>query len=125
MHILKIISLFVFSLFLSCQEIVNSASDDKYRYTEPIFVGTDSFLATMTVLQNTGCFNCHFQWSSFTTDDFISNGLVDPQNTEGSKIYFRNSNATVGPGPRNMPTNGSPPISTNDLEKIQTWIMSI
>lgn len=85
------------------------------------------FLAAKAVIDSK-CLSCH---NSSASGDFrnlseakaLSRGLVQAKNLAGSKLYYRLTGATVGPGPRNMPTSGS--FSAAEAQVVADWINSI
>lgn len=115
--------LFLSTTFLSCGKIENSSSQDKYLYTPPQ-TGSVQFSAALTAITNK-CSTCHGAWTGYSESDYIQSGLVTAQNLESSKIYYRNQNATSGPGPRNMPSGGLPAFSAAELQSIVDWIAVI
>ena len=112
--------------FFSCGKIENSNSIDKYTYGDgPSITGTTQFVAAGTILINK-CTSCHqhAQWKTYTQSDYITNGLVTSQSPPDSPIYYRNKDATSGPGPHNMPLEGKPTLTANELTTILAWISS-
>ncbi|UOF01609.1 c-type cytochrome [Bdellovibrio reynosensis] len=85
------------------------------------------FVAAKAII-DAKCLSCH---SSSSNGDFrnlteskaMQNGLVVAGSPATSKLYYRLSGATVGPGPRNMPTSGS--VSASEAQAISDWISSI
>ena len=119
---------FIYGIFLvlvlGCGKVENSNSLDEYLYGEFIDVGSPNFLAAKTAIK-ANCLQCHAAWKRFSEQDFIDTGLAVKGDASNSKIYFRNLYATSGPGPKNMPTSGYPPISPGDLNIIATWISAM
>lgn len=75
------------------------------------------------------CLSCHSSGSSngdfsnLTESKAIQRGLVAAKSPATSKLYYRLTEATSGPGARNMPTSGS--ISAAEAQTISDWINSI
>lgn len=74
------------------------------------------------------CVSCHNSSSygdfrSMTESKALSRGLVKAKDLAGSKLYYRMSGSTLGPGPKNMPTSGS--VSAADVQAVADWINSI
>lgn len=116
---------FIFSvsvLFLSCGRVENSSSQDRYLYS-PRPTGTPQFAAAQAVIV-AKCSECHGSWAGFAEKDFVQSNLISPQNIDGSKIYYRNQNASSGPGPRNMPSQGRPALTATELQTVVDWINS-
>lgn len=111
---------------LSCGKIENSNSVDKFRYGETTIVGTPQFVAAATAIQKK-CTFCHdhAHWKDFSEEQYLTTGLVVPQSLEDSPIYYRNSNATSGRGPYNMPIRGNPAMTSVELDAVITWINSL
>ncbi|AHZ85033.1 hypothetical protein AB1A81_11575 [Bdellovibrio bacteriovorus] len=85
------------------------------------------FLAAKAVI-DAKCLSCHNSSSygdfrNLTETKALSRGLVKAKDLAGSKLYYRLTGATVGPGPRNMPTSGS--MSSAEAQAVADWIDSI
>lgn len=111
--------------FFSCGKIENSNSVDKFIYGGGSVDGSPQFVAAATAINNR-CATCHThaQWKNYTQADYISNGLAVSQSPADSPIYYRNSGATSGPGPNNMPISGNPAMTTKELAAVMAWINS-
>lgn len=107
-----------------CGKIENSSSLDDIIYGDFTDTGSPDFLATKAAL-NSYCLQCHAAWRTYTEQNFIDSGLVVRGDPANSKLYYRNTNATSGPGPKNMPTSGYPPISATDLTTMANWITAL
>lgn len=88
---------------------------------------TPQFLAAKSVI-DAKCLSCHSSdnfgnFQNLTQAQFIQKGFVIPKNLAASRIYYRLSGATTGPGPRNMPQGTT--MTQNEVEIIATWINSI
>lgn len=88
---------------------------------------TPEALAAIAVINNR-CLSCHSSsnngdFRGLTTSKAVQKQLVSPRNLVGSKIYYRLSGSSVGPGQKNMPTDGAIPQS--EVEAIEAWILSI
>ena len=110
----------------SCGKIENSNSTDKFTYGDATAVaGTQQFKDAAVVI-NKRCSTCHThaQWKNYTEADYVANGLAVSQSPPDSPIYYRNQNATSGPGPKNMPINGNPVMTANELNAVAVWLNS-
>ena len=114
-----ILTLFIMT-YSSCGKIENSSSQDRFLYSQHP-QGTPQFNAASVVLA-TKCGECHGSWTGFSESDFVLSGLITPQKIDTSKIYYRNQNASSGPGKRNMPSSGRPALSATELQTIVDWI---
>ena len=128
MKINRIIFIILALGIFSCGKIENSNSTDKFTYGDTVAVaGSQQFKDASTIINNR-CSSCHTnthaQWKNYTQDDFVANGLVVSQSPADSPIYYRNQNATSGPGPKNMPISGNPVMTASELEAILAWINS-
>jgi hypothetical protein len=103
---------------LSCRKNNDANSPEELPTTE--------FKAAMKAINNQ-CTTCHVHaiWKNFTAKDFINQGLAVPKSPEESSIYYRNTNANVGPGPKNMPIQGLPKLKDSELNDILVWINSL
>lgn len=108
-------------LLSSCGRIENSSSQDKALYS-PRTAGSPQHEAAVAII-SAKCAECHGSWVSYSDEEFVSTGLVVAQNPTASSIYYRNQ---LGPGPRNnMPTQGRPAMTTDELQTISIWINTI
>lgn len=101
----------------SCMQTENSNSLDADTYSGE---GSAEFVAAKAVLSSL-CKDCHV-YHTMTQDELINAGDIVPGSPESSKIYYRLSGSSGGPGPKNMPTNGS--ISNGDRALIKVWIQN-
>jgi len=85
---------------------------------------TPEFKAAINVI-NGKCITCHAVWEYYSSADFVNAGYVVAKSPEQSSIYYRNSNAKVGPGPRNMPSSGFPQLNDSELNDMLVWINSL
>lgn len=114
-------------LFYSCSgPVQNSNTGDKAQYGGSQDVGTVEFLAAKSIIKNQCAFcHTHVAWNGYLEADFIAAGLITADNPAASSIYYRNSGATSGPGPKTMPNGGYPAMSSGDLSIIIAWINSL
>ncbi len=85
----------------------------------------DSFSRAKVVMQN-ACFRCHSDWSNFTEQQFIDQGLVKAGDPVNSLLIKRSMYSGSGMTP--MPSTGSPEsqiYKVNHHEVIKTWITSL
>ncbi len=115
------ILLFTVTLALfSCGRIYNSSTPDKAAYS-PRSAGTPQYEAAQAIIV-AKCSECHGQWNGYSERDYISNNLIVAQDPTNSSVYFRNQ---LGPGPQNnMPTQGRPAMTADELQTISDWINS-
>jgi hypothetical protein len=71
------------------------------------------------------CQNCHGSWLSLSETDFKTLGLVVAGSPDSSKLYYRNSSATSGPGPRTMPNGGTPALTADEIQTMVSWINAL
>lgn len=108
----------------ACSPVENSSSLDRALYGNVDLSGASpQFIAVRTSLQK--CQACHGAWLSLKQADFLSLNLVVANSPENSKLYYRNSGVTVGPGPHNMPSGGYPTMTATELTNMETWINSL
>ena len=112
------------SILMSCGKIENSSSLDDVRFSYFTDIGSPNYLIAKAAI-NSNCLQCHGTWRQYTEQNFIDAGLVVRGNPDASKLYYRNLQAPTGPGPKNMPNAGNPPISTADLSAMQQWISAL
>jgi hypothetical protein len=124
MKIFSLVFLAVALVFSSCGKIENSSSIDGSLYGNYTDTGSPNFLATKQAMSGS-CYVCHGAWKTYSEQDFITSGLIVPGSASTSKLYFRNSLASSGSGPKNMPLSGYPPISTGDLAIMEQWINAL
>lgn len=110
--------------FSSCGKVENSSSVDGSLYGNYTDSGSPNFIATKNAMKSS-CFVCHGAWKAYSEADFISSGLVTPGSATNSKLYYRNTLAASGSGPKNMPQSGYPPISAGDLSIMEQWINAL
>lgn len=123
----KILLILAALVIVSCDgPVENSSTTDMSQYGNIQDSGTPAFLAAKTIIRR-DCAFCHRHagWNSYQEADFVANGLVTPGDVNSSQVYYRNTNALSGPGPKNMPSGGYPAIGATDLETIATWINGI
>ncbi len=123
----KIVLFLVIALVVSCDgPVENSNTTDMSQYGNTQDTGTPAFLAAKTIIR-TNCTFCHRHagWNSYQEADFVANGLAVPGDVNSSQVYYRNTNALSGPGPKNMPSGGYPAIGAGDLVTIADWINGI
>lgn len=111
-------------VFSSCGKIENSSSVDDSLYGNYVDTGSPNFIATKQAM-GTSCYVCHGAWKKYSEQDFINTGLIVPGSATLSKLYYRNTFAASGSGPKNMPQSGYPPISTGDLAIMEQWINAL
>ena len=117
LNLVLILGLFLFS----CGRIINSSSSDESTYS-PRATGSAQHEAALTII-SAKCAECHGEWLTKSDAQFVSDGLIVPQNPTSSLIYYRNQ---LGPGPNNnMPTGGRPAMTTTELQTISDWINSV
>jgi hypothetical protein len=104
---------------------LNSSSGDKGIFDGANLDLTNPFDAARAVMSNT-CRPCHdTDFLQLTTEEqFKAGNWVVPQDRANSKLYYRLSNVTVGPGAKNMP-QGEAPLSDEEIEIIGAWIDSL
>ncbi len=124
MKLLHLTFLAAVLIFSSCGKVENSSSIDGSLYGNYTDTGSPNFLATKEMMK-TSCYVCHGAWKTYSEQDFIATGLVTPGSASTSKLYFRNTFAASGSGPKNMPQSGYPPISTADLAIMEQWINAL
>lgn len=108
---------------VSCNDnVINSSTFDESLYSGQ-FVGGAKFQVIAPVLV-AKCANCHrhSDWSSYSELDYEEYGLVTRGSLTASSVYYRLSNAVEGPGSRNMPQGGSPPLTDAELALLTGWI---
>ncbi len=111
-------------LLTSCGKIENSSSLDDVLYGNFTDTGTPDFLTAKASI-NANCLQCHAAWRTYTSQNFIDANLVVRGDADSSKLYYRNVLAPAGPGPKNMPSSGYPPISAGDLAAMANWINAL
>ncbi len=117
LNLVLILGLFLFS----CGRIKNSSSADESTYS-PRAAGSPQHEAAIAII-SAKCAECHGEWLTKSDAEFVSLGLLVPQNPTASSIYYRN---TLGPGPKNnMPDGGRPAMTTSELQTISDWINSV
>jgi hypothetical protein len=84
-------------------------------------------LAAFAMINNR-CLSCHSSsnngdFRALTTSKAVQKQLVTPGLLTTSKIYYRLSGSSVGPGPKDMPQDGGIPPS--EVQAIEAWILSI
>lgn len=85
-------------------------------------------LAALAVINNR-CLSCHSSsnngdFRALTTSRAVQKQLVTPGNLPASKIYYRLSGSSVGPGPKDMPDEGGG-LPQSEVQAIEAWILSI
>jgi uncharacterized membrane protein len=106
--------------------VVNSADNDELIASVSNLQGGANFKAAIPAVI-AKCANCHTHqaWYGYDEVDYVSDGLVVPGDVAGSRLYFRLSTATQGPGPRNMPQGGGAAFTENELSLMTAWIQSL
>jgi uncharacterized membrane protein len=110
--------------FMGCaREVVNSTSNDELIASLANLPGNAKFKAAIPAI-HTKCASCHTHaaWYGYGEQDYANNGLVVNGSLAGSKLYYRLSNATQGPGPKNMPQGGAAALTNEELDKLIDWI---
>lgn len=100
----------------SCVQTENSNSQDKDTYSD--IGGNPDFVASRAIFAQS-CANCHL-YHTMSEDQMVADGVLVKGDPASSKIYYRLTGSTSGPGTKNMPTGGALPVS--DLNQIETWI---
>ncbi len=88
---------------------------------------TPQFLAAKNIIDSK-CLACHSSsnngdFRNLNQNQFLQKNLVSARNPAGSKIYYRLSGATSGPGPANMPQGSD--LTSTEVQIIADWINSI
>ena len=114
-------------LSYSCSgPVENSNTNDRGQYGSSQDVGTPEFTPARKIIREQCAFcHTHAAWNGYQQADFIAAGLVTADNPAASSIYYRNTNAASGPGPKTMPNGGYPAMSNGDLSILITWINSL
>lgn len=119
--LLVVVSVLIFS---SCERVVlNSSENDELIASVANLQGGAKFKAVVPVIISK-CASCHTHqaWYGFDEDDYNLNGLVVAGTPVSSKMYYRLSTATTGPGPRNMPQGGAAAFTETEVALMQDWI---
>jgi uncharacterized membrane protein len=117
LNLVLILGLFLFS----CGRIINSSSSDEATYS-PRAAGSPQHEAALAII-SAKCAECHGEWLTKSDAQFVSDGLIVPQNPTASLIYYRNQ---LGPGPNNnMPTGGRSAMTSAELQTISDWINAV
>lgn len=124
-HIIKIAFMICLVLSISsCNDLVeNSNSSDALKYSYANLAGGTYFkMAVPTIIAK--CANCHTHaaWYSYSETDYFNEGLIVPSDIPNSMLYYRLSNATEGPGPKNMPQGGNAAFTDAETELLTNWI---
>lgn len=105
--------------------VVNSAENDELIASIANLQGGPRFKAIVPAIIEK-CANCHTHqaWYGYDEADYGADGLLVPGDVANSKMYFRLSTATQGPGPRNMPQGGSAAFTDSEMTALQDWIQN-
>ncbi len=115
--------LLVLTFIMSCQDY-NSSTSDRFKYGPLVLENNPQFQAAYPVIKSR-CINCHTSnihdvWASYTTSaQYISAGLIVPNNTDDSLFirYIQNSNLS----PATMPLNAGP-LPNDEYQILLDWI---
>ena len=119
--LLALVSILIFS---SCERVVvNSSENDELIASVANLQGGAKFKAIVPVIISK-CATCHTHqgWYGFNETDYSLNGLVTAGTPVSSKMYYRLSTATTGPGPRNMPQGGTAAFTEDEVALLEDWI---
>ena len=105
--------------------VVNSAENDELIASIAELQGGPQFKAVLPAII-LKCANCHTHraWFGYNEDDYANEGLIVGGDVANSKMYFRLSTATQGPGPRNMPQGGVAAFTEAETNAIAEWIQN-
>ena len=117
---------FLFSLSSCDRVVVNSSENDELIASLANLEGGPEFQAVLQVIipKCAGC-HTHQAWYSYNEASYVAAGLVVAQNPALSKMYYRLSTSTEGPGPKNMPAGGGQAFTSEEVELMETWISSL
>jgi hypothetical protein len=115
-------SFLVFSILVltACGRVYNSNFADDLRFGGNVTGSADFFQARSVMA--TRCFICHSEWATFNETDFEPNFLVDGGNLADSILYTRIRGNVVESG-GDMPPSET--LSSEEINKIKTWIMGL
>ncbi len=122
--ILLFLSLVLFAS--GCDRIVtNSSENDELIASVASLPGRPPFKDQLVYSIIAKCASCHTHqaWYGYGETDYATAGLIEINGDyANSKMYYRLSTATDGPGPKNMPQGGGAAFSEEEVELMKTWI---
>lgn len=105
--------------FTGCFQTENSNTLDADTYGNA--EGTAEFLAARAIMTQNCAGTCH-AYHTQSEADLKLQGLFVAGSPTTSKLYYRLTGSTGGPGPKDMPQTG--PLQSSDVETIRTWIQN-
>jgi uncharacterized membrane protein len=109
-------------LLMGCLQTENSNSQDA-GFEDPS--ASPGFAAAQAAFANkcNGCHDFHLQ----TEAALIASSPVRvvPGDAEASTLYYRNQNSAGAGVPKNMPNNGAPAMTTDELQAVADWINAL
>lgn len=112
------------ALLNACDRVVvNSSENDELIASVSNLPGGSNFKAIVPTIISK-CANCHTHqaWYGYGETDYQAAGLVSPGNYESSKLYYRLSTVSEGPGPHNMPQGGGSAFTEEEAQFLANWI---
>lgn len=109
---------------MACGQNFNSHSGDE-RFSDDLSLKScdspaDKRLCLALTVIRTNCNSCHVNWNKYKTDqDWVSSGLVIPQDLHSSHVVHRLINAGS-----DMPLYGAA-LSDKDYEALKDWVTHI
>lgn len=119
-----IILLLTSVLISACSRVVvNSSENDELIASVANLPGRADFKAIVpTIISKCASCHTHQAWYGYAETDYFGAGLIIPGDYANSKLYYRLSTSTEGPGPKNMPQGGSAAFTESEITLLKTWI---
>ncbi len=117
---------FVVINLTSCNDLIlNSNTFDESRFNTTYDGGSNFQRIMPTIVSKCASCHEHSEWLSFSELDFVDAGYVVNGSPSLSSMYYRLSNALVGPGPRNMPQGGGSDFTDEEVTELENWINGV
>ena len=110
----------------SCERVVvNSSDNDELIASVSDLEGGIGFqqVAPYIIAKCATC-HTHQAWYGYNENDYAAAGLVSGTDYVNSKMYYRLSTSTEGPGPHNMPQGGGAAFTDAEVELMKNWIQT-
>lgn len=120
--VFSLLSVAALLLAAACNpNVVNSSANDARRAAVANLAGGPNFKNAIPAIIEK-CAGCHTEYFDYDEAAYANASQVVFGDLTASKLYYRLSNSSQGPGPKNMPQGGGAALTDAEIDALETWI---